>query len=106
MAKLENGRALLEFEELKEARRVVFSGSRVLGGLQLGLEHWNPRTGCWAEEETKNEVWVKILGLPISLWSPMILKRIGEECRGFVAVNDRTKMMGKIQWARLLVKTR
>ncbi|RVW34363.1 hypothetical protein CK203_100985 [Vitis vinifera] len=56
LAKLEKGRALLEFEDLKEARRVVSSGSKVLGGLQLGLEHWNPRTGCWAEEETENEV--------------------------------------------------
>ena len=33
LAKLEKGRALLEFEDLKEARRVVSSGSKVLGGL-------------------------------------------------------------------------
>ena len=106
LAKLEKGRALLEFEDLKEANRVVSSGSRVMGGIHLGLEHWNPKTGCWAEEEIENEVWVKILGLPISLWSPMILKRIGEECGGFVAIDERTKSMGEIQWARLLVKTR
>ncbi|RVX12167.1 hypothetical protein CK203_010783 [Vitis vinifera] len=36
----------------------------------------------------------------------MILKRVGEECGGFVAVDDRTKTMGEIQWSRLLVKTR
>ena len=36
----------------------------------------------------------------------MVLKRIGEECGGFVAVDDRTKTMREIQWARLLVKTR
>ena len=103
---MEKDRVLLEFEELKEARRVISSGSRELGGLQLGLEQWNPRTGCWTEEEVESEVWVKIIGLPISLWSPMILKRVGEECGGFVAVDDRTKTMGEIQWSRLLVKTR
>ncbi|RVW61314.1 hypothetical protein CK203_020714 [Vitis vinifera] len=36
----------------------------------------------------------------------MILKRVGEECGGFVVVDDRTKTMREIQWSRLLVKTR
>ena len=38
LAKLEKDRVLLEFKELKEARRVVPSGSRELGGFQLELE--------------------------------------------------------------------
>ena len=106
LAKLEKDRVLLEFEDLEEARRVVSSGNRLLGGLQLGLEQWNPRIGCWVKEEVENEVWVKIFGLPILLWSPMILKRVGEECGGFVAVDDQTKTLGEIQWARILIKMR
>ena len=106
LAKLEKGRALLEFEDLKEAHRVVSSGSRVMGGFHLGLEYWNPKTGCWIEKEIEKEVWVKILGLPISLWNPMILKKIGEECGGFVEIDERTRSMGEIQWARILVKIR
>ena len=88
MAKLEKDRVLLEFEELEEARRVVSSRNRSMGGLQVGLEHWNPRSGCWVEADVGSEVWVRIVGLPISLWSSMILKRVGEECGGFVAVDD------------------
>ena len=38
LAKLERGRVLLEFEDLREAHRVVSSGSRVMGGVHLGLE--------------------------------------------------------------------
>ena len=106
LAKLEKGRALLEFEYLEEAHRVVSLGSRVMGGFHLGLEYWNPKTGCWVEEEIEKEVWVKILGLPISLWSLVILKKIGEECGGFVEIDEWTRTMGEIQWARLLVKTR
>ena len=34
------------------------------------------------------------------------MKRVGEECGGFVAVDDQMKMMGEIQWARILVKSR
>ena len=69
LAKLERGRALLEFEDLREAHRVASSGSRVMGGAHLGLDLWNPKLGCWVEEEMEQEAWVKIFGLPISLWS-------------------------------------
>ena len=106
LAKLENDRFLLEFEDLEEARRVVPSGNRSMGGLHVGLEHWNPRSVCWVETDVENEVLVRIIGLPISLWSPMILERVREECGGFVAVDDQTKTMGEIQWARILVKSR
>ena len=56
LAKLEKDRVLLEFEDLEEARHIVSSENRSLGGLQLGLEQWNPRIGCWVEEEVRNEV--------------------------------------------------
>ena len=36
----------------------------------------------------------------------MILKRVGEECDGFIAVDEQTKTMGELQWARILVKSR
>ena len=50
------------------------------------------------------EAWVKIFGLPVSLWSPAILKKIGEECGGFVEIDERTRSMEEIQWARIRVK--
>ena len=101
LAKLEKERVLLEFEDLEEARRVVSSGNRSMGGIQVGLEHWNPRSGCWVEEEEGKEVWVRIVGLPISLWSPIILKRVGDECGGFITVDEQTKTMGELEWARI-----
>ena len=106
LAKLEKERVLLEFEDLEEARRVVSSGNRSMGGIQVGLEHWNPRSGCWVEEEEGKEVWVRIVGLPISLWSPMILKRVGDKCGCFITVDEQTKTMDELQWARILVKSR
>ena len=106
LAKPEKERFLLEFEDLEEARRVVSSGNRSMGGFQVGLEHWNPRSGCWVEADVGNEVWVRIVGLPISLWSPMILKRVGDKCGGFITVDEQTKTMGELQWARILVKSR
>ncbi|RVW33150.1 hypothetical protein CK203_094837 [Vitis vinifera] len=69
LASLGKGRVLLEFEFLKEAKRVLISGKRLMRGVQLGLERWSLRSGCLEEGELRNEVWVRILGLPISLWS-------------------------------------
>ena len=102
---LEKGRALLEFEFVEEAKCVLTSGKRSVGGLQVGLERWSPRTGCLEEGETRNEAWVKILGLPISLWVPFILRRVGEVCGGFIAIDPQTKSMEELQWARILVKS-
>ena len=34
------------------------------------------------------------------------MKKIGEECGGFVDIDERTRSMGEVQWARILVKLR
>eukprot|EP00261_Vitis_vinifera_P015668 XP_010644167.1 PREDICTED: uncharacterized protein LOC104877503 [Vitis vinifera] len=75
-----------------------------MGGVQLGLDFWKPQMGCWAEEERAQDAWVRIFGFPVSLWSPVILKKIGEECGGFVEIDERTRSMEEIQWARIRVK--
>ncbi|RVW81298.1 hypothetical protein CK203_038163 [Vitis vinifera] len=105
LARLEKGQVLLEFELVEEARRVLTSGKRSMGGIQVGLEFWNPRYGCLEKGEIRNEAWVRILGLPISLWVPSIMRRVGEECGGFLAIDPQTERMEELQWARILVKS-
>ena len=87
-----------------EADCVLSSGSRRVGGVQLGLERWSPRCGCEDEGGSRKEVWVKILGLPVSLWVPSILQKVGDECGGFVAMDPMTEKMVDLEWARILVK--
>ena len=108
LARLGKGCALLEFETVEEAKRVLASGVRSVGGTQLGLEMWSPRFGCSAEGEDRKEAWVRILGLPISLWVPSILRRVGEECSGFLGIDPLTegglgmgKDPGKAEWRGL-----
>ncbi|RVW91097.1 hypothetical protein CK203_039969 [Vitis vinifera] len=45
------------------------------------------------------------IGLPLSLWNPKILRRVGEECGGFIAMDPRTEKLQELQWARILVRT-
>ena len=93
LAWLEEGQALLEFELVEEARKVFAAGKRSVGGIQVGLKLWSPSYGCLEEGEIREEVWVRIMGLPISLWVPSILRRVGDECSGFVAMDPSTEKM-------------
>ena len=47
---------------------------------------------------------MRIMGLPVSLWDRAILRRIREECGGFLAVDSQTEKLEELQWARILVK--
>ena len=88
-----------------EAIWVMSFGKRSFGGIHLGSERWNPRNGCSEEGEITNEIWVRIVGFPLSLWNPTILRRVGEECGGFIAMDPRTEKLQELQWAQILIRT-
>ena len=47
---------------------------------------------------------MRIVGLPVSLWDRAILRRIGEECGGFLTIDSQTEKLEDLQWTRILVK--
>ena len=104
LAKLERGKVLLEFEMVVEAEKALNLGGILVGRTFLQLEKWSPKTGCLMEGETKNEAWVRIVGLPICLWDRAILRKIGEKCGGFFAIDSQTEKLEELQWVRILVK--
>ncbi|KAJ9700790.1 hypothetical protein PVL29_006215 [Vitis rotundifolia] len=104
LAKLERGKALMEFEILAEAEKILKTGKISVGGVHMRLEKWRRETGCQMEGERIGEAWVRIVGLPVVLWDQEILRRVGEECGGFLAIDSQTEKMEELQWARILVK--
>ncbi|RVW30350.1 hypothetical protein CK203_103733 [Vitis vinifera] len=88
---------------LRKAEQAIKLGSISVRGIFLRLEKWRPETGCLREGENKSEAWVRVVGLPVSLWERDILRRIGEECGGFLAVDSQTKKMEELQWARPVI---
>ena len=62
--------------------------------------------GCSQSCEHLKEVWVRVIGLPLHLWSREVFKKIRDCCGGFVAMDESTVAFKELQWARLLVKSK
>ena len=52
----------------------------------------------------EKEAWVRLVGLPVHLWSRYILKRIGDGYGGFLAMDEDTAFLSELRWARIRVK--
>ena len=44
----------------------------------------------------KEATWVKLIGLPMHLWSHPILRRIGDRCGGFLAMDEDTTFLSDL----------
>ena len=101
---LGKGLLLFEFELLSEAERILLRGKRRVKDNVLFLEKWHPEVGCFCNGANGNEAWVRVVGLPLHLWSREVFKLIGDGCGGLIAMDENRDFMVELQWARLLVK--
>ena len=101
---LRRGLWLFGFESPNEARRILREGTGRFGGLPISLREWGKDVGCMVGRERCRTSWVRLLGLPLHLWSRPILKRIGDKCGGFDAVDENAAFLIDPRWARIRVK--
>ena len=47
---------------------------------------------------------MRVVGLPVHLWSRKILEKIRDACGGFLVIDEDTDMLTELCWARVLVK--
>ena len=52
--------------------------------------------GCSWNETLAKEVWVRVVGLYLHLWSIEVFKRIGESCAGFIVVDKETTFFSQL----------
>nr|CAN79200.1 hypothetical protein VITISV_034334 [Vitis vinifera] len=104
ISRLGGALVLFEFEDKVEADWVLLRGSRSLQMREFFLQKWGPEVGCCRNGSHPKDVWVKVVGLPLHLWSREVFKSIGERCGGFIAVDEDTTFFSELQWARILVK--
>ena len=101
---LGRGLWLFEFESKEEADRVLMFGKRRFGTNLIHLRSWGEDLGCSNLGFSEVKAWVRVVGLPVHLWSRAVMKKIGDACGGFLAVDEETDKLGELGWARILVK--
>ena len=74
--KLNQNLFFLNFELVEEAYRVMENGSRIFSGEAMHLEWWSPSIGCRGRMEEVHEVWIRVVGLPLHLWTAEILEKV------------------------------
>ena len=92
---------LFDFENAKNAKRVLCLGCCFFKGKSLKLDWWSPEVGCFKEGASAKEIWVRMIGLSVHLWRKDFFKRVGDACGGFVAVDTVERY--HLQWARILI---
>ena len=104
VVKMGRGLWIFEFESKKEVDRVLMFGRRRFGANLVHLRKWGQDLGCSSYENLEEKAWVRIVGLLVHLWSRKILEKIGDVCGGFLAVDEGTKLLIELCWARVLVR--
>ena len=104
LAALNEDLFLLKFDSPEKAKWVLESGRRSFKGGVLQLEWWSPESGCLRRRDLGREVWIRVVGLPLHLWTPEIIRKLGDACGGFVAVDKNTETKTEMKWVRILVK--
>ena len=92
------------FELSEEVIWVMENGSRICRGGVMQMEWWSTSSGCKGTRDQEKEAWIRVVGLPLHLWSREILKKVGDSCGGFVAMDEGTVSKTDLLWARILVK--
>ena len=101
---LGRGLWLFEFENKEEVDRVLMFGKRRFGNNLFHLRTWEEDVGCSNQGIVEEKAWVRVVGLPVHLWSRKIMEKIGDACGGFLAVDEETERLDELGWARILVK--
>ena len=102
--KLSHKLFFMSFESVEEAEWVMENGRGIFRGEAMFLEWWSPSTGCEGRTDQDSEVWIRVFGLPLHLWTEDILKELGDRCGGFVVMDKETTHKKDLRWARILVK--
>ena len=104
LQKLNQNLFFLYFDLVEEAYWVMENGSRIFRGEAMHLEWWSPSIGCRGRTEEVHEEWIRVVGLPLHLWTVEILKKVRNACGGFIALDKDTEQRNDLRWARILVK--
>ncbi|GFZ11267.1 hypothetical protein Acr_22g0006650 [Actinidia rufa] len=86
-----------------EARRIRNTTWK-FEGVSLGLRFWEDRCGCYTDENKPESLWIRVLGLPVFLWSEELFRALGDRCGGYITTAEETMHREHVQWVRICVR--
>ncbi|KAH0738018.1 hypothetical protein KY290_036723 [Solanum tuberosum] len=97
------GKFLFEFPNRNMAEQTL-QGQWNWKNQRFNLEWWFPLVGCTPNNILTKETWVRIIGIPLHLWSSQVFQEIGNLCGGWLATEEETELKNHMMWARILVE--
>lgn len=59
-------------------------------GKRVNLEWWLPLVRAYPLNTRFHWCWIRVLGLPLRLWSTEVIKEIGDKCSGWLDKEEET----------------
>lgn len=56
---------------------------------KVKLQWWSPTAGSVPRNEKINQVWIRLIGLPLHLWSQKVFKEVGDFCGGWIQMRKK-----------------
>ncbi|WMV18955.1 hypothetical protein MTR67_012340, partial [Solanum verrucosum] len=94
---LGRNRFLFEFPNRTVVDHIV-RGDWFWKSYKFSLQWWSPTSN--AIFERPNQVWIRVVGLPLHLWSHKVFREIGNLCGGWIRTEEETELRNHLKWAR------
>jgi len=94
---------LFEFTSINAAEHVL-RGRWLWKNQGIWLQWWSPTVGAIQSRVAISQSWIRLVGLPLHLWSQNVFKAVGDFCGGWVKTEEETDLRNHLKWARILVK--
>lgn len=93
---------LFEFPNRYMAEQII-QGSWRWKNPNFNLEWWNPKLGSIPNSTIVNETWIRVIGIPLHLWSQKVFQQIRDFCGGRIETEEETELKNHMKWDRILV---
>ncbi|XP_020695253.1 uncharacterized protein LOC110108800 [Dendrobium catenatum] len=101
---LADGFFLMKFTSLEDLDKVWMGGPWFLLGKPFILQRWSPKFQPVRDESASILLWIKIINLPLALWSPTGISRIASYVGIPISVDSLTANGTRLTFARVCVQ--
>ncbi|PKU75538.1 hypothetical protein MA16_Dca011314 [Dendrobium catenatum] len=95
---------LLKFTAVEDYDMVWSGGPWFLLGRPFILQRWNPKFQPTRDESASIPLWIKVLNLPLALWTPTGISKIASFIGEPLYVDNLTAKRTRLTFARICVK--